>query len=86
MRKLKLFPKTYLFTMILISIIILICHILIYILLPTIYIDRKQAEVEKIGKDLVAEISGKDEEEINKTIKSYVNTYSIYIYEYKRRE
>lgn len=80
MRKLKLFPKTYLFTMILISIIILICHILIYILLPTIYIDRKQAEVEKIGKDLVAEISGKDEEEINKTIKSYVNTYSIYIY------
>lgn len=80
MRKLKLFPKTYLFTMILISIIILICHILIYILLPTIYIDRKQAEVEKIGKDLVEEISGKDEEEINKTIKSYVNTYSIYIY------
>lgn len=80
MRKLKLFPKTYLFTMILISIIILICHILIYILLPKFYINKKHVEVEKISEALVAEISGKDEEEINKIIKDYVNTYSTCIY------
>ncbi|WP_066874520.1 sensor histidine kinase [Clostridium mediterraneense] len=80
MRKLKLFTKTYLFTMILISIIILICHILIYMLLPISYTNRKQAEVKEISEALVAEISGKDEEEINNIIKDYVHVYRVYIY------
>ena len=80
MRKLKLFTKAYLFTMILISIIILICHILIYMLLPISYTNRKQAEVKEISEALVAEISGKDEEEINNIIKDYVHVYRVYIY------
>lgn len=79
MRKLKLFPKTYLFTMILISMIIVISHVLIYLLLPTFYTNRKKDEVRNIGQTLVNEINGKGEEEASRIVKSYVDKYDLYI-------
>lgn len=79
MRKLKLFPRTYLFTITLISMIILISHILIYLLLPTFYTNKKKEEAKNIGQTLANEISAKDEQEINKIVKSYADKYDLYI-------
>ena len=79
MRKLKLFPRTYLFTITLISTIILISHILIYLLLPTFYVNKKKEEVKNIGQTLVNKINGKDEQEISKIVKGYADKYDLYI-------
>ena len=46
MRKLKLFPKTFLYTFSLMIVIVAVSHLLIYILLPTVYNIRKRNELE----------------------------------------
>ena len=46
MRKLKLFPKTFLYTFSLMIVIVAVSHLLIYILLPTVYNYRKRNELE----------------------------------------
>ena len=46
MRKLKLFPKTFLYTFSLMIVIVAVSHLLIYILLPTVYNFRQRSELE----------------------------------------
>ena len=46
MRKLKLFPKTFLYTFSLMIVIVAVSHLLIYILLPTVYNFRQRNELE----------------------------------------
>ena len=57
MSKLKLFSKTYIFTMVIISIIILISNGLIYLALPKVYVNNKQKEADKIIKDLIEQVN-----------------------------
>lgn len=74
MRKLKLFPKTFLYTFSLMIVIVAVSHLLVYILLPTVYSFRQRNELEndvvKLCEDmantsdserlpLVAEFAGK---------------------------
>lgn len=47
MKKLKLFPKTFLYTLCLMFVIILISHLLIYLLLPVVYNYHQRANLEK---------------------------------------
>ena len=47
MKKLKLFPKTFLYTLCLMFVIILISHLLIYLLLPVVYNYHQKANLEK---------------------------------------
>lgn len=47
MKKLKLFPKTFLYTLCLMFIIILISHLLIYLLLPVVYNYHQRTNLEK---------------------------------------
>ena len=63
MKKLKLFQKTYLFTMILMGIIIIISHTLLYMLLPTFYINKKQQDLENISRQLIEKL--KDSDDVN---------------------
>lgn len=46
MKKLKLFPKTFLYTFSLMMVIVAVSHLLIYILLPTVYNHRQKNELE----------------------------------------
>ena len=46
MKKLKLFPKTFLYTFSLMMVIVAVSHLLIYILLPTVYNHRQKKELE----------------------------------------
>ena len=57
MNRLKIFPKTYIFTTVLMSMVILISHTLLYILLPIFYIDKKQNELSTITEKLVNDLS-----------------------------
>ncbi|MDU5110272.1 MAG: hypothetical protein E6248_07475 [Clostridium sp.] len=56
MKKLKLFQKTYLFTMALMGIIIIISHTLLYMLLPTFYTNKKKQYLDNITSQLVQKL------------------------------
>ena len=56
MKKLKLFPKTFLYTFSLMMVIVAVSHLLIYILLPTVYNHRQknelEADIERLCEDI----------------------------------
>ena len=79
MKKLKLFPKTYIFTMLLISMIILISHTLIYILLPTFYIGKKQNELTTITEVLAKELSTRSSKDSMKIADDFSKKYKLNI-------
>ena len=57
MRKLKLFPKTFLYTFSLMIIIVAVSHLLIYSLLPVVYNFRQRNELENDVANLCEEIA-----------------------------
>ena len=57
MKKLKLFSKTFLYTLCLMSTIILISHILIYFLLPVVYNHHQKTNLEKDVTELLQDIT-----------------------------
>ena len=56
MKKLKLFPKTFLYTFSLMIVIVAVSHLLVYILLPTVYNYRQrnalEADIEKLCREI----------------------------------
>ena len=56
MKKLKLFPKTFLYIFSLMMVIVAVSHLLIYILLPTVYNYRQknelEADIERLCEDI----------------------------------
>lgn len=79
MKKLKLFQKTYLFTMILMGIIIIISHTLLYMLLPTFYINKKQQDLENISRQLIEKLEDSDENASKSIAKDFANRYNVNI-------
>ena len=57
MKKLKLFPKTFLYTVCLMFVIILLSHLLIYFLLPVVYNYQQKSNLEKEVTVLLQEIT-----------------------------
>lgn len=79
MKKLKLFPKTYIFTMILMSMIVLISHTLLYMLLPTFYTNKKQKELSNISQSIVKELENSNSENSMDIAKNYAMKYKLNI-------
>lgn len=79
MRKLKLFSKTYIFTMALISIMIIASHSLIYLALPQVYLNNKQKEADKIIEELIGEVKSSNEENSFKLAESFAQKYNIQV-------
>ena len=77
MNKLKLFSKTYIFTMGIISLIILISNVLIYLALPKVYVNNKQKEADKIIEALIEQVSKSDNEESFKIAKNFAEKYKV---------
>lgn len=61
MRKLKLFPKTFFYTVSIIMLILLIAHGLMYYLLPTLYLNEKKVEIIDKSSELAATLAPLDE-------------------------
>ena len=79
MKKFKLFSKMYIFTIGVISLIILISNVLIYLALPKVYINNKQKEADKIIETLIEEVNRSDNEESFKIAKNFAEKYNIQI-------
>ena len=79
MNKLKLFSKTYIFTMGIISLIILISNVLIYLALPKVYVNNKQKEADKIIEALIEQVNKSDNEESFKIAKNFAEKYNIQV-------
>ena len=62
MRKLKLFPKTFLYTIGIMSLIVVLVHSLMYVMLPNFYLDEKNSELQTRANELVERLQGEDEE------------------------
>lgn len=63
MRKLKLFPKTFLYTFSLMIVIVAVSHLLIYSLLPVVYNFRQRSELENDVANLCEEIANTPDSE-----------------------
>ncbi|MGL4109013.1 HAMP domain-containing sensor histidine kinase [Clostridium sp. LP20] len=79
MGNLKLFPKTYIFTMILMSMIIIVSHTLLYMLLPTLYNNKKQKELANISEGLVKQLKGENSEGAIDIVNNFAKKYKLNI-------
>lgn len=62
MSKLKLFPKTFLYTIGIMSIVVLLIHGLMYVMLPSFYLEQKKEEVNTKVNELMAILKETNEE------------------------
>ena len=71
MKKLKLFQKTYLFTMILIGIIILVSHMLLYVFLPTFYENKKQEDLKALSIKCIQKLETLNKEDCINEVRNF---------------
>ena len=79
MKKLKLFQKTYLFTMALMGVMIIISNTLLYMLLPNFYINKKQQDLSDISTQLIQQLESNNKDMSSKIAKDFSNKYGINI-------
>ena len=66
MKRLKLFPKTFLVSIGLFAALIILVHALVYTLMPQFYLQQKEREAVDNLTALVAELRGKSTEEMRR--------------------
>lgn len=79
MKNLKLFQKTYLFTMVLMGIIIIISHILLYIFLPAFYINKAKNQINKISREFIENSENTDKDNCIIIGKDLAEKYNVNI-------
>ncbi|WP_446454101.1 ATP-binding protein [Tuanshanicoccus yangjingiae] len=79
MRKLKLFPKTFLYTMIIMTLITITIHGLIYFLLPNFYFYQKQEDGKQRSAQLVEILEEANQEEVLEIAENYALIYNVNI-------
>lgn len=79
MKKLKLFPKTFLYTIGIMSIIVLLVHCLMYVMLPSFYFDQKKEEIQVKATELMDSLKETDEEQAINIAGSYAVQHNVNI-------
>lgn len=79
MKKMKLFQKTYLFTVGLMAIIIIISHTLLYMLLPSFYTNKKQQDLDNISYQLTEQLQNNNSNKSDKIAKKFADMHNINI-------
>ena len=79
MKKMKLFQKTYLFTVGLMAIIIIISHTLLYMLLPSFYTNKKQQDLDNISYQLTEQLQNNNSNKIDEIAKKFADMHNINI-------
>lgn len=80
MKKLKLFSKTYIFTVGLISLIIFTSNILIYLAVPRVYLSNKEKEADIIISELTQKINEETSEKSFELAKGFAQKYNIQVF------
>lgn len=79
MKKMKLFQKTYLFTVGLMAIIIIISHTLLYMLLPSFYTNKKQQDLDNISYQLTDQLQNNNSNKSDEIAKKFADMHNINI-------
>lgn len=79
MKNLKLFPKTFLVSIGLFAILIVLVHALVYTLMPQFYLQQKEREAADNLTALVAELRGKSTEEMRRLSQEFAWVKNINI-------
>ena len=77
MKKLKIFPKTFLYTFTILGCIILIVHISIYFLFPIFYLDDQKHELNTKANMLVESINRVDSSSVESVLSIYAKNNKI---------
>lgn len=79
MKKMKLFQKTYLFTVGLMAIMIIISHTLLYMLLPSFYTNKKQQDLDNISYQLTEQLQNNNSNKSDEIAKKFADMHNINI-------
>ena len=79
MKRLKLFPKTFLVSIGLFAALIILVHALVYTLMPQFYLQQKEREAAENLTALVAELRGKSAEEMRRLSQEFAQVKNVNI-------
>ena len=79
MKRLKLFPKTFLVSIGLFAALIILVHALVYTLMPQFYLQQKEREAADNLTALVAELCGKSTEEMRRLSQEFAQVKNVNI-------
>ena len=79
MKRLKLFPKTFLVSIGLFAALIILVHALVYTLMPQFYLQQKEREAADNLTALVAELRGKSSEEMRRISQEFAQVKNVNI-------
>jgi len=79
MKRLKLFPKTFLVSIGLFAALIILVHALVYTLMPQFYLQQKEREAADNLTVLVAELRGKSTEEMRRISQEFAQVKNVNI-------
>ena len=79
MKRLKLFPKTFLVSIGLFAALIILVHALVYTLMPQFYLQQKEREAADNLTALVAELRGKSTEEMRRISQDFAQVKNVNI-------
>ena len=79
MKRLKLFPKTFLVSIGLFAALIILVHALVYTLMPQFYLQQKEREAAESLTALVAELRGKSTEEMRRISQEFAQVKNVNI-------
>ena len=80
MKKIKLFPKIFLYTFIILSSLIILTHIIIYYSFQIIYLENKKEEILKTANKLTETISEFKKNEIYNALKLFSKNNDVKVY------
>lgn len=80
MKKIKLFPKIFLYTFIILSSLIILTHIIIYYSFQIIYLENKKEEILKTANKLTENISEFEKNEIYNALKLFSKNNDVKVY------
>ena len=79
MKRLKLFPKTFLVSIGLFTALIILVHALVYTLMPQFYLQQKEREAADNLTALATELRGKSTEDIRRTSQEFAQVKNVNI-------
>ncbi|MEC0168825.1 HAMP domain-containing sensor histidine kinase [Paenibacillus graminis] len=78
MKKMKLFPRTFIYTLVLLVLITLIGHALIYILMPIVYISQKEDITRDINHEMVQLLQIMEPDKVGSAVEAYTQKNQVF--------
>lgn len=82
MKRLKLFPKTFLYVFSLMAAISLISHVLFYFMMPVVYTSQKEAKFQDSQEQLIKVLKDASPDNIESMVSQYALQYQMGIFVY----